>query len=240
MTPSPRAVKNLALALDDPPTRQAAFKLLRQFAGTAGTVKLHTAFLKYHVPLLKRAQELGYKTWADFKIFDTSETAQLMTKVLRDLGFDMITIHLSGGPKMIESVLSASGSMRVYGITVPTDSSQEVLNKNLGIPGTVLERVLYLMRLGIKHGVRGFVCSAKEVGEAVQEFGRKNIALATPGLRFRGEAHDEQKRVATPYEATILGADLCVMGRSLVRGGLVAGHRALLDIDRGFRDRVCE
>jgi orotate phosphoribosyltransferase len=69
------------------------------------------------------------------------------------------------------------------------------------------------------------------------EFG-DNFLAVTPGIRFEEEAADDQARLATPRIAIRNGSDILVMGRSLIKGGVVAVLRAYEEIYQGLLERL--
>ena len=46
------------------------------------------------------------------------------------------------------------------------------------------------------------------------------MEIITPGIRLKGQALDDQKRVKSPREAFKSGATSIVMGRSLIKGNI--------------------
>ena len=79
----------------------------------------------------------------------------------------------------------------------------------------------------------GVVCSSYEVADLKAYFGADFQTLC-PGIRPAGEAHGDQKRVATPHHAVTAGADYLVVGRPLVEAGdpLAAPHSILAEMER--------
>ena len=49
----------------------------------------------------------------------------------------------------------------------------------------------------------------------VRESCGKNFKIIVPGIRLEGSSKNDQKRVMTPKEAIILGADHLVIGRPI-------------------------
>ncbi len=67
-----------------------------------------------------------------------------------------------------------------------------------------------------------------EVRELKAVFGSDFIALC-PGIRPSGGAHGDQRRVATPRDAHLAGADYIVVGRPIVEDNdPAAAARAIL------------
>ena len=64
-------------------------------------------------------------------------------------------------------------------------------------------------------GCAGVVCSGREVRMLKEELGSDFLAV-TPGIRPSWETGgDDQKRVVTPEEAVLRGADYVVIGRPI-------------------------
>ncbi|MBI2459333.1 MAG: orotidine 5'-phosphate decarboxylase [Parcubacteria group bacterium] len=93
-----------------------------------------------------------------------------------------------------------------------------------------------LARLAKKAGLDGVVASPLEAKMLREEFGPEFL-IVTPGIRFAEEAKGGQARVATPKEAIAAGADMIVMGTSLINGGLKAVERAYAEIQEGLEAR---
>jgi orotidine-5'-phosphate decarboxylase len=65
-------------------------------------------------------------------------------------------------------------------------------------------------------GMDGVVCSPLEVAR-VRAITGPRATLVTPGVRSAGASAGDQKRVATPAEAIVNGADYLVIGRQVTR-----------------------
>ena len=72
----------------------------------------------------------------------------------------------------------------------------------------------------------GIVCSAHEI-KFIKKVCKK-MEIITPGIRFKGENLNDQKRVMTPAEAFKNGATSIVMGRSLVNGNIKNNIKKLI------------
>jgi orotidine-5'-phosphate decarboxylase len=80
----------------------------------------------------------------------------------------------------------------------------------------VRDLVALRVRKAMEAGVDGLVCSPVEVAEVRRMAGPRAI-LVTPGVRSAGAGKGDQKRVATPAEATRDGANYLVIGRQVTR-----------------------
>lgn len=99
----------------------------------------------------------------------------------------------------------------VVAITVLTSMDEESLERT-GVDGTAPEQVLRLAKLAAAAGADGFVCSPEEIRLLRQNLD-PNLKIVTPGVRMAGQTVDDQKRVATPHDAIVAGADWVVIGR---------------------------
>jgi orotidine-5'-phosphate decarboxylase len=70
--------------------------------------------------------------------------------------------------------------------------------------------------MGLEAGIRGFVCSPKEVAALRTLTGPEGV-LVVPGIRPAGAAIGDQKRIATPADALRQGASFLVVGRPITQ-----------------------
>jgi orotidine-5'-phosphate decarboxylase len=133
------------------------------------------------------------------------------------LGASFLTVHASGGEKMLERAaeraLRESSALQILAVTVLTSVDDADL-RALGHADTASVQVSRLARLAFGVGVRGFVCSVAEARALRSELG-PDAVLVTPGIRPAGAAASDQKRVATPATALREGANLLVVGRPI-------------------------
>ena len=95
----------------------------------------------------------------------------------------------------------------IIGITVLT--SEE---KGDNIQQIVLERV----RLAKESGLDGIVASSQEAATIRNECG-EDFIIVTPGIRPKGSEADDQKRIATPFDAISNGSNYLVVGRPIIK-----------------------
>ena len=165
---------------------------------------------------VRAAQERGAKVFLDLKLHDIPNTVASAVRSARDLGVDLCTIHLSGGPEMsAAAVEAANDDLTILGVTVLTSSTIETLEA-CGVHGSVGEQVVRLAKMGRDAGVRGFVASALELPMLREELGSERL-LVIPGVRPAGADLGDQKRVATPAEVVEAGATHLVVGRPITR-----------------------
>jgi orotidine-5'-phosphate decarboxylase len=126
----------------------------------------------------------------------------------------MLTIHLSGGSKMIQAALAArKDHMSILGVTVLTSADEATLRET-GISDRIDKQVLRLARLGVANGIDGVVTSPREIKMLRAEFGDK-IKIVAPGIRPAWSQAGDQRRVMPPQQAIEAGADYLVIGRPI-------------------------
>ena len=154
------------------------------------------------------------KVFADPKLYDIPNTVANGVSRLADAGADLITVHGSGGGRMIAAAVSAADASKVLAITVLTsfkaDEAAEIYGR-----GTK-EQVLLLTQIAADSGAYGVVCSPEELPLLSERSEFNHLAKVTPGVRpsWYSKA-DDQSRIATPQKALADGADLVVIGRPI-------------------------
>ena len=225
-----------------------AEKLIGRLGRHVGWVKLNSAFISGGSKLVKLARVYGAKVWLDLKWHDVPDTvANYVSEAINELksSVSMFNVHASGGSKMMKAVAIKLNEMfaddmaeqrpLAIAITVLTSLGEEGF-KELGFTCTIAEQVLRLAALTKNAGLNGVVASPLEAKMLRAKFG-KDFLIVTPGIRFDEESKDGQARVTTPMEAIANGADMIVMGTSLIKGGLPAVERAYIEIEEGLRCR---
>ena len=158
----------------------------------------------------------GRRVFLDLKYHDIPNTVGAAVTEASKLGVSMLTVHASGGGKMLRAAVKAAESapgLMVLAVTVLTSLNDEDLAK-LGIRGRVIDQVTRLAALSLANGCQGVVASALEAAELRAELG-SGFAIVTPGVRPAGSGHGDQARVVTPAEAIAAGATHIVVGRPI-------------------------
>ncbi len=75
---------------------------------------------------------------------------------------------------------------------------------------------LHRARMARDAGLHGVVCSVFEAAAIKQACGEDFITV-TPGIRWGGQAVQDQKRVADPKTAILAGSDYLVVGRPVLQ-----------------------
>jgi orotidine-5'-phosphate decarboxylase len=172
----------------------------------------------------------GRKVFLDLKFHDIPNTVAAAVRSAAELGVTMLTVHASGGSKMLKAAVEAAAQSAakptVLAVTVLTSLSDADLEE-IGVPGTVLTQVLRLGALALRSGCGGLVASAREARELRRELG-EGFAIVTPGVRPAGSAAGDQARVVAPRDAIAAGATYLVVGRPILESAYPA--KAVADI----------
>jgi len=188
----------------------------------------------------------GREVFLDLKFHDIPNTVAGAVKSASELGVRMLTVHASGGARMLRAAVEAaqaawpgpspqgvgSGTRatrpQILGVTVLTSLNDEDMTE-IGISGRVLDQALRLAALARLAGCDGVVASAREVRELRRELGA-GFAIVTPGIRPVADSKGDQERVVTPAEAISAGASHIVVGRPITAAADPAGAaRRILD-----------
>jgi orotidine-5'-phosphate decarboxylase len=208
----------LIVALDVPAAPQARH-LVQSIGESATTYKIGKQLFTAEGPQLVRdLVDSGRKVFLDLKFHDIPNTVAAAVRSAAELKVSMLTVHASGGSKMLQAAAEAaaqsSAKPMVLAVTVLTSMSESDLQE-IGVAGTVLGQVLRLGALARRSGCGGLVASAKEAAELRRELG-EGFAIVTPGVRAAGSAAGDQARVVTPREAIAAGASHLVVGRPII------------------------
>jgi orotidine-5'-phosphate decarboxylase len=159
----------------------------------------------------------GRKVFLDLKYHDIPNTVAAAVRGAGRLGVSMLTVHASGGTKMLHAAVEAarekgSGPL-ILAVTVLTSMDEQDLNETQ-VQGPVEDQVVWLASLALDARCAGVVSSPREVRTLRAKLG-SNFLAVTPGVRPAGAAHGDQARVATPAEAIAAGATHIVVGRPI-------------------------
>jgi orotidine-5'-phosphate decarboxylase len=223
--------QRLIVALDVS-TATAARKIVAAVGDSALAYKVGMQLYTAEGPsIVRELVASGHRVFLDLKYHDIPNTVAAAVREAAHLGVNMLTVHASGGGKMlraaVEAAQSAKPDLLVLGVTVLTSFDDAELGK-IGLRGGVLDQVLRLAALALSNGCKGVVASALEAAALRQEFGR-DFVIVTPGVRLAGSGPHDQARVVTPAEAINAGASHIVVGRPITEASdPTAEARAIL------------
>jgi orotidine-5'-phosphate decarboxylase len=159
----------------------------------------------------------GRRVFLDLKYHDIPNTVASAVLQAGKLKVSLLTVHASGGTKMLRAAADAARdinpALKVVAVTVLTSMAQPDLD-GIGVQRTVLQQVIGLASMALSAGCAGVVSSVQEVRTLREKLGNEFTAI-TPGVRPAGAAHGDQARVATPAEAIAAGASHIVVGRPI-------------------------
>ena len=209
----------LIVALDVPGAAQAR-QIVQDLGETVSTYKVGKQLFVAEGPqIVRELVASGRKVFLDLKFHDIPNTVAEAVRSAAELGVSMLTVHASGGGKMLgaaaEAASQSQGKPLVLAVTVLTSLSDSDLQE-LGVSGNVLSQVLRLGALARAAGCGGLVASAQEAGELRRELG-EGFAIVTPGVRPAGADVGDQARVVTPRDAIAAGASHLVVGRPITQ-----------------------
>lgn len=227
-----RARDRLIVSLDLPNAAEAQriVTVLGEFVSTYKVGK--QLFTAAGPAVVRELVGSGRKVFLDLKFHDIPNTVAAAVRSASELGVTMLTVHASGGSKMLKAAVEAAASAKrpplVLAVTVLTSFDEADL-KEIGVAAQPLEQVLRLAFLAHKAGCGGVIASAQEAKAIRQEMGA-GFTIVTQGVRPAGSAKDDQSRVATPAEAIAAGADYIGVGRPITRAkDPAAAARAILE-----------
>lgn len=202
-----------------------AIDLADMLQGHATWLKIGMTLFYQEGPLIvTRLKSRGFKVFLDLKLHDIPFQVQGAAEAAAECGADMITTHITGGREMMRAMAEGAreGAEKIHattpitlGITVLTSMDQHALSE-IGVTRPVNEQVQTLARQAQQAGLSGVVASAKEAAGLRRILG-PDAYIVTPGIRPKGSATDDQKRVATPKEAFDAGASHLVIGRPITK-----------------------
>ncbi len=199
-------------------SKKELFEFLVPFKGQNPYLKIGMEiFYKEGPSLVKELHEMGFKIFLDLKLHDIPNTVEKAMRNLGELGIEITNVHAAGGIKMMEAArrgldqTESGKNTKLIAVTQLTSISQEILEDELLIKENLADVVKHYAENAKKAGLQGVVCSALEA-PIIKEMG---LISVTPGIRFKEDSANDQKRVATPLDAKELGSTYIVVGRSI-------------------------
>jgi len=159
--------------------------------------------------------EHGKRVFLDMKLFDIGATIEAAVRGLAQFDLDFLTVH--GDPQVVRAAANGKRGkdMKILAVTVLTSLDRADLDANLIRAGDIREITLERAARALEAGADGVIASPQEAAliRALPEAAGKLIV--TPGVRPAGAATGDQKRIATPGQAILDGADHIVVGRPI-------------------------
>jgi orotidine-5'-phosphate decarboxylase len=228
----PAARIAVALDVEDP---DRAVALARSLAGRVGWLKVGLELFTREGPRVVAAVAEHAAVFLDLKLHDIPTTVARSIASVRGLDIDLLTLHASGGPAMLEAASEAAGgAIRLLAVTVLTSTSDSELAA-MGMPPAG-EQVPRLAALAVAAGIDGVVCAPADLARVRSAIGMQPLVV-TPGIRATPAVSDDHARAMSAVEAVRGGADVLVIGRPVTRAsdpiGALAEIVASLESDAG-------
>ncbi len=170
-------------------------------------------YLKFGLETLQSLiRRFDIELFLDLKLHDIPNTVAGASRSIASLKPLFLTVHATGGTKMIRAAADALPETKIAAVTILTSLDDEEM-KRIGFTGSLSKQVLALTELALDSGARAVVSSAREVSEIKRRF--PSAITITPGIRPMGSSQDDQARTMTPQEAIVAGSDYLVIGRPI-------------------------
>ena len=194
-------------------------KLISKIQKYIGGIKIGLEFFTKNGPTgFLEIQKLGIPIFLDLKLKDIPNTVKKSAQNLIDLKPDYLSIHLSGGVRMVKEVVSIKNNTKILGITMLTSLDNSDL-KSFGYNSSNLDYVENLAKIGEKAGIDGLVSSADEIPHLKKYLNHTNMLFVTPGIRLSQNKMNDQKRINSPSQAIKNGSKMLIIGRSITQSG---------------------
>ena len=158
-----------------------------------------------------KAANKGFDIFLDLKLHDIPNTVKKSIEGLADLPIKMMTVHVTGGLRMLQESLNAvkDTNIKIFGVTALTSladaDTQTIYRCN------AKDQVLSMIQLAVQSGIHGVVCSPHELSLVKNN---SDLLTITPGIRMKSLG-DDQARTMSPKEAIDNGSNFLVIGRPI-------------------------
>lgn len=170
-------------------------------------------YLKHgRVGIEKLQGENEFNLFLDLKLHDIPNTVKGAVESVTSLAPKFLSVHASGGGKMISAAKGALPNGSITAITVLTSFSEADFS-TLGMRQNISETAKNWGRISLAAGATSLVCSPFEVAQLRSTAG--SAILITPGVRVEGDDLGDQARVMSPKDSIDAGANFVVIGRSI-------------------------
>ncbi|HLN47562.1 MAG TPA: orotidine-5'-phosphate decarboxylase [Magnetospirillaceae bacterium] len=210
----------LIVALDEP-TFDEAKAVVHKTEAVARWYKVgYQAFYGYGDRIIDLLRERGLSLFLDLKLLDIPNTVGAGIRSLARHRPQLLTVHSSGGADMLAAAArardeanAAGASLRLLAVTVLTSLSKDEL-VGAGEDLDPHELVAVRAELAANCRIDGVVCAVDDL-PVVRARTAGALISVCPGIRPAGASADDQRRIATPFEAALAGADYIVVGRPI-------------------------
>jgi orotidine-5'-phosphate decarboxylase len=209
----------LIVALDLP-DRTSAIAAVDRLAGHVVCFKVGPeVFVSEGPRLVEELRGRGLSVFLDLKLHDIPNTVARAVKSACRLNVQMLTVHASGGTKMLEAARQAAEDSPARPLLLAVTALTSLAPVDLRQIGVAEQPGLWVQRLAgisLEAGIPGLVASPLELPRLRSAFGAR-LKYVIPGIRPSGAPALDQTRIGTPGEAIRNGADFIVVGRPILQ-----------------------
>lgn len=206
--------QRLIFALDVP-TIEAARDLVRQLDDAVSFYKLGSELFMTgdYFELAGELIDQGKLVFADLKFSETPRTVAASVSQLLAMHATFTSV-MADDAQQVKAACDARNGVKILAVTVLTHLNDSDL-RDMGFSVGVEELVLRRARSAWDLGCDGFIASGLEAVQLRKEFGEEPL-IVCPGIRLDQRPRgDDQKRIVTPRQAFLNGADYIVVGRPI-------------------------
>jgi orotidine-5'-phosphate decarboxylase len=153
------------------------------------------------------------RVFFDLKLLDIDNTVEKGAAAIARTGASFLTVHAYPKTMRAAQRATAGSGLTVLGVTVLT-SMDDTDVADAGYARDAAGLVALRAGQAKAAGIGGVVCSPREA-ELVRGVVGPQMAIVTPGIRPKGDAAGDQKRIMGPAEAIAAGASHLVVGRPI-------------------------
>lgn len=201
----------------DVPNALAGLELAKTLGDSIGFYKIGLGMLTGGGLALANELKLehGKRIFLDMKLFDIGATVEHAVRGIAQYDIDFLTVH--GDPHVVRAAKegASKSNMKILAVTILTSLDRDDLDANLMKAGDIRHLVIERAERAFEAGADGVIASPQEAGFIRALSSAKKKLIVTPGVRPKGAALGDQKRIATPAEAIANGADHIVVGRPI-------------------------
>lgn len=164
---------------------------------------------------LQSVSSRGFKIFLDLKFHDIPNTVHDTILGFNDCEIEMLTVHLSGGEKMLNKAMDAGKNInaKVIGVSVLTSLKELDILALFG--NSLNDQIVNLFNMAKETNLDGIVCSPHEL-EVANNILDPNSIKITPGIR-NVKVEDDQARTMSAKSAIENGASFLVIGRPITQ-----------------------
>jgi orotidine-5'-phosphate decarboxylase len=155
----------------------------------------------------------GKRVFFDLKLLDIDNTVEKGVAAIAKTGAAMLTVHAYPQCMRAAQKAAAGSGLTVLGVSVLTSMSDADVAE-AGFARDTAGLVSLRAEQAKAAGIGGLVCSPLEAA-MVRPIVGPGMAIVTPGIRPKGSAAGDQKRIMGPADAIAAGASHLVVGRPI-------------------------